>query len=272
MLRILILPLLLLSNLTFAQTDSAATESALPDSSEKLKALVIPFEEKLFYCDIMRDLTAANGLTKQEVFHRFRNGIQLSLKTALSDTMQTATFLATDSINNEDLVLIYQQLGYNYTPIPVRAEEGKTKKEKGQPEQKQEAGIRGGQVIAERDNTPRYMNATLQDASVLKKLHDTYGINRFLFINQLDVKMDLTDPEMAFIDPKRLVGAHYTILDANGAQIIGGYASQAFAGTESNIDRIMAETLPSVASAILHELKVKKKEAETQKKPRSKTK
>ncbi|MGB0367906.1 MAG: hypothetical protein ACPGD8_00790, partial [Flavobacteriales bacterium] len=68
-----------------AQTEVAEVDTA----KEEAKILIIPFEEKLFYCDIMRDLTETNNLSAQQIYNRFRNEIQLSLKTALKDSMET---------------------------------------------------------------------------------------------------------------------------------------------------------------------------------------
>ncbi len=246
---------------------------------EASKILIIPFEEKLFYCDIMRDLTSYNKLDRQQIFDRFRNAIQLSLRSALRDSMETATFLSTDSIADEELITIYSQLGYAYMPIPIKEEEdkkgkkgkksssGKAGKKTETKEKKAEVGLRNGQVIAERDNTPRYMNAKLKDLSVLEHFFTNYGLNRFLFINQMDVKMDLTDPETAFLDPKRVVALHYTIMDKNGKQISGGLAEQQFVGNESNISKIISDNFYKLSLDVVAALKeAKKKEDEKKEK------
>ncbi|MGB1319092.1 MAG: hypothetical protein ACPG5W_12820, partial [Flavobacteriales bacterium] len=225
-----------------AQTEVAEVDTA----KEEAKILIIPFEEKLFYCDIMRDLTETNNLSAQQIYNRFRNEIQLSLKTALKDSMETATFLNTDSITDQDLIDIYSVLGYKFVPVPEKEEldkKGKPKKAKKKIEPKKEVGIRNGQVIAERQVTERYMNAFLKDNSVLSDLDSLYGLNRFLFINQMDVKMDLSDPETAFIDPRRVVAIHYTIMDKAGKQVSGGLASAQFPGTESNLNHIIGGCL-----------------------------
>ena len=99
-----------------AQTEVAEVDTA----KEEAKILIIPFEEKLFYCDIMRDLTETNNLSAQQIYNRFRNEIQLSLKTALKDSMETATFLNTDSITDQDLIDIYSVLGYKFVPVPEK--------------------------------------------------------------------------------------------------------------------------------------------------------
>ena len=188
-------------------------------AEEEAKILIIPFEEKLFYCDIMRDLTKVNQLTQQQIYDKLRNEIQLSLKAALKDSMETATFLNTDSITDQDLINIYAVLGYKFVPVPVKeevGEKGKLKKKEKKAEPKKDVGIRNGQVVAERQAVERYMSAQLKSHEVLNQFYTNYGINKFLFINQMDVKMDLTDPEMAFVDPKRLVALHYTIMDKDG--------------------------------------------------------
>jgi hypothetical protein len=274
--RSLVLAFLLVPFLGAAQTDMFGDEKVTkPDqevyaegASEKAKILIIPFEGKLFYCDIMRDLTSVNQMTQLEIFNRFRNEIQLSLQAALKDSMETATFLNTDSITDEDLIDIYSVLGYKYIPVPAKEEvneKGKTKKEKPKPEPKKEVGVRDGHVVAERDAAERYMNAQLKDHSVLNRFHSNYGLNKFLFINQMDVKMDLSDPETAFIDPKRVVAIHYTIMDKDGKQISGGLATESFPGTESRLNHIIGSTFYELSAEVLDQLvKAEKKEEEAE--------
>lgn len=277
---------LALPHLVVAQTDMFGDEKATKSdqearaelveaseegAKEEAKILIIPFEEKLFYCDIMRDLTTVNQLSKEQVYNRFRNEIQLSLQKALKDSMETATFLNTDSITDTDLVNIYSVLGYKYLPVPVEEEleEGKkkkAKKKKLQPEPKKEVGIRNGQVVAERQTVERYMSAQLKDYAVLNQFYTNYGINKFLFINQMDVKMDLTDPETAYLDPRRLVAIHYTIMDKDGRQISGGLASAQFLGTESRLNYIIGANFYKLSAEVLSSLfKAEKEEEEKEK-------
>lgn len=236
------------------KTDQEVYEEGV---EEVAKILIIPFEKKLFYCDIMRDLTEVNQLTQQEIYDRLRNEIQLSLKAALKDSMETATFLNTDSITDEDLINIYTVLSYKFVPVPIEEvvdEKGKAKKAKKKPEPKKEVGVHNGQVIAERQVVERYMNAYLKSHEVLHQFYVKYGINKFLFINQMDVKMDLTDPETAFVDPKRLVAIHYTIMDKDGKQISGGLASVPFPATESRLNYIIGGNFYKLSAEVLGSL------------------
>ena len=242
------------------------------DSTEKTKVLIIPFEEKLFYCDIMRDLTEVNQLSKQEIYHRFRNEAQLSLKAALKDSMETASFHSSDSLKHDELVNIYEVLGYDFLPVPVVEEQGENgKKKNGQSAaSKREVGVREGHVVAERQVVERYMSAKLKSPEVLQQLHSTYGFNRFIFINQMDVKMDLSDPENAFIDPKRVVAFHYSIMDKDGKAINGGLASEQFAGTESRLNHIIGSTLYRLSATVVGSMYRSEKDKQDQ--PKGKTK
>ena len=246
-------------------------------TEEEAKILIIPFEEKLFYCDIMRDLTKVNQLSQQQIYDRLRNEIQLSLKAALKDSMETATFLNTDSITDEDLINIYAVLGYKYVPVPIEEKEEKTGKGKKKnvktPEPKGDVGLRNGQVVAERQTVERYMSAQLKNHDVLNQFYTNYGINKFLFINQMDVKMDLTDPEMAFVDPKRLVAIHYTIMDKDGQEISGGLAQAQFPGTESRLNYIIGGNFYKLSAEVLGSLlKAEKKQKESEEKDNRKSK
>lgn len=232
-------------------------------AQEEAKILIIPFEKKLFNCDMMRDLTTVNQMSANQIYHRLRNEIQLSLQAALKDSMETALFLNTDSIKTEDLMNFYAVMGYDYVPIPVEKEEDKKgKKKKVEQPKERQVGIRGGQVVAERDIVERYMKTVLKDSTILNEFYSKYGINRFLFINQMDVTMDLTDPETAFVDPKRLSAIHYTILDKDGNELTGGLASKHFAGTESRLNYIIGTTFYALSAEVLGKLIQKEKEDE----------
>lgn len=231
-------------------------------AEEEAKILIIPFEKNLFVCDIMRDLTTSNQMSANQIYHRLRNEIQLSLQAALKDSMETALFLNTDSIKNDDLINFYAVMGYDYVPIPVEKEDGKKGKKKVEQPKEREVGIRNGQVVAERDVVDRYMKTVLKDNTILNEFYSKYGINRFLFINQMDVKMDLSDPETAFIDPKRLAAIHYTVLDQNAIELTGGLASKHFAGTESRLNYIIGSTFYALSAEVLGKLVEKEKEDE----------
>jgi hypothetical protein len=263
MLRLAVFLFALFPFLAFAQTEL--------DSTENTKVLIIPFEEKLFYCDIMRDLTTVNNMSKDEIYHRFRNEIQLSMSAALKDSMETASFHSSDSLKHDELVNIYEVLGYEFLPVPIveeRGENGKKKKVQ-EPTPKREVGIREGQVIAERQVVERYMSAKLKSADVLHQLHSAYGFNCFIFINQLDVKMDLSDPENAFINPMRVAAVHYSILDKDGKAISGGLASAQFSGMESRLNYIIGANFYKLSATVMKNLLKAEKKEET---PNSKTK
>ena len=231
-------------------------------AEEEAKTLIIPFEKNLFVCDIMRDLTTSNQMSANQIYHRLRNEIQLSLQAALKDSMETALFLNTDSIKNDDLINFYSVMGYDYVPIPIEKEKGEKGKKKVEQPKEREVGTRNGQVVAERDVVDRYMKTVLKDNAILTEFYSKYGINRFLFINQMDVKMDLSDPETAFIDPKRLAAIHYTVLDKNGKELTGGLASKHFAGTESRLNYIIGSTFYALSAEVLGKLVKKEKEDE----------
>jgi hypothetical protein len=88
----------------------------------------------------------------------------------------------------------------------------------------------------------------------------------------MDVKMDLSDPETAFLDPKRVVALHYTIMDKNGRQISGGLAEQKFAGNESNISKIISDNFYKLALDVVTALKEAKEKEDEKKEKEAKRK
>jgi len=214
-------------------TDSAGTGP--------LRLLVIPFEDKMFFSDVMEEMVQGSDLNPEDLVNILRNGIQLSIRTTLSDSMEVGTFLRSDSIPSAGLISIYEQLGYRYLPVRPNPKGLEVKR----------SNIERGQVKTSRDTTSRYMSAELKDATVLESFHRSHGFNHFLFITQLEVRMDLSDPQLSVVQGNRTVEAHYTLADVKGNTIFGGLASHRFDGGAAQVQRWMSKAFGPIAKHIL---------------------
>lgn len=214
-------------------TDSIATEPQ--------KLLVVPFEDKMFFTDVMKEMVQGNGLDPEEVVNTLRNGIQLSIRSAMTDSLETGTFLSSDSLPPDGLVKLYEQMSYRYLPVRPNAKGPEHKKN----------GIERGQIRTVRDTTARYMSATLKDATVLKSFHASHGFNRFLLLGQMDVRMDLSNPELSIINGSRTIAVHFTVMDVNGNPLTGGIASYDFIGGTGDMKRVMREAFGPIAKQML---------------------
>lgn len=207
-------------------------------TTEPLRLLIVPFEDKLFFSDVMQELAEGSGLDPDAVIHTLRNTLQLSLRQVLGDSVEVGTFLSADSIPPEGLARIFGSLGYDFVAIYGEKKDAK-----------QRGGIDRGQVSAARDTTTRYMAAIIQDDGVLQDFQASHGFNRFLFLTQLEVAMDLTDPEQAMRLGKRSVAVHFTLTDASGISLNGGISCHHLEGG-AEMGRMRTEAFPSIAKQV----------------------
>lgn len=269
----------LFSSLTQAQTDSFSDNPVEKtdrlvyiegQDSQKVKLLIIPFEDKMFFTDLYRELTAANQINQEQIRNRLRRAVQLSARSSMRDSLDIHLFLRVDSVAKGELADIHSAIAYDYVPVKKYDKKGKEIK----PEKAPEKGIRNGQIVSERTVDERYMNTVVRKPEILRQLNDRYEVNRFLFINQLDIKHDLRDPNTAFLDPKRLIQVHYTFVDLYGKELGSGLAIQEYSGRTTNLDRIISDNMYRLAAQISKTLKPKpekEKKKGKKKKPRSKT-
>lgn len=237
--------------------------------SQKVKLLIIPFEDKMFFTDLYRELTAANQLSQDQIRNRLRQAVQLSTRSSMQDSLDIHLFLRVDSVAKDELAEIHNAIAYDHVPVKKFDKKGKEIKVEKEPQK----SIVDGQVVSERTVEERYMNTVIRKPEILRELNDRYEVNRFLFINQLDIKHDLRDPNTAFLNPKRLLQVHYTYVDLYGKELGSGLATTEYPAETSNLDRIIAANMFKVTRQIASTLKPKpeKKKKGREKKPKSKT-
>lgn len=245
--------------IVLASNGSVAQSPIAKDSAEKVlradKILVVPFEDRMFFTDIMRELSQGSGMTPQEVISSLRSGIVKSIGIKLSDA-DSSTFLYPDSVDKALLESIYEHLVYKFTPVRISPKN---------PE-KVSVGIHEGQVRTVRDTSTRYMACAFKDTALLSKLSTEIGVQKLIVLNQMEVRMDLSNPELLATDPQYIVAIHYTILDAKGSTIAGGLASRKFSQGDHNIRLMMFATFPDLAKTIVaSEGKTKEKKAKEKK-------
>lgn len=230
--------------IVLASNRSVAQSPISKDSTEKVlragKILVVPFEDRMFFTDIMRELSQGSGMTPQEVISSLRSGIVKSIGIKLSDA-DSSIFLHPDSVDKASLESIYEHLVYKFTPVRISPKN---------PE-KEPVGIHEGQVRTVRDTSTRYMACAFKDTAVLSKLSTEIGVQKLIVLNQMEVRMDLSNPDLLATDPQYIVAIHYTILDTKGSTIAGGLASRKFSQGDHNIRLMMFATFPDLAKTIV---------------------
>jgi hypothetical protein len=99
------------------------------------------------------------------------------------------------------------------------------------------------------------MNVKLSHPELLKMLSDKYGVDLFVFINQLEIKTNYNDCiDFQLKIYEREIKVHFSIFDKYGKQLAGDVAISLFPSNSNDIGEIMAGNFPSISSYIADEL------------------
>lgn len=228
-----------------------AQDTASADSLPRMNILILPFDDKMFYTDLYRELTDGSKSSMEKVRNRFRQAAMKSLRSAISDSLRVDTLIRPETIVEEELATLAGLFKYKFVPVDRYDKKGRKIK----PPKEPTKGIVNGQVVSERDTTTRYMAASLQDSLQYQAFCDSNHVDRLLVISQLDYKYDLSDPNTAFLQPKKLMQMHYTYFNARGKELAGGLVNRNCENARSNLERIIAENMYRLCATVAHGLK-----------------
>lgn len=212
------------------------------------KAMIIPFEPKLYMGEIDRSIHEETKLSSREIRRRFRDGLNAQLQKAFRASKYGVVDLMEDTVKyKKDLEGIYQYLSYQYQKVPDQEHYRPPQKEK------QEKKIEKGQLSVETNGDQRFMNAKLLNAKVVPLLYGKYKTDIFVFINQLDLKAsgtkDPTDPGTGSDNRKIIV--HYTVYTLDGREINSGIAEEEFDPELNNPKKIIEKHFSKLAATIV---------------------
>ena len=206
-----------------------ATNAAIKKSH---KALLIPFEPKLYLSEIDQSINRETKLNFEQIRHTFRMGLDFDVATAFRKSLPVVS-LMNDTANSDDMQkLIYSSIGYDYSLLPDA--NGKMPKDANAGQSK----IQNGQLTVTTNNQQRFMNTKLLNSKLLLSLSQHYGTDVFIFINELDIKFDHT------------VTIHYSIFNDKGKSIAAGIAVQHFTSTENDPKKIIHTCFAELADKI----------------------
>jgi hypothetical protein len=228
--------------------------------------LLIPFESKMYFSDIDRDISQKTELNFHQIKAKFRAALDQNIYIALKKYYKPMSFYSIEPEEaKQELMYIYNSIGYKYEVVPeeevVKKETagaklmGKFKKKKKE-EEYVEAGIRNGEVVSQVDNREKYMKTTLANEQVLSKLDEKYKASHYVFINQLDIKRSADMRYVAISDEqyKREIKVHYTIFDATGKEVSTGAIKSRFPSSQNDIDKIIKEHFPLIAERLVNNM------------------
>jgi len=212
------------------------------------KALIIPFEPKLYFGEVDYNINAETKLSSKEIKYKFRDGLNEQLYKAFKTGGYNCVDMMEDTAKyKKDLAGIYQYLRYDYQKVPNQENYQPPKTEK---EQK---AIEKGQLNVETNSDLRFMNARIANPKTLQQLNAKYKTDVFVFINQLDIRASGSkDPtQLGEGSTKRKIVVHYTVFNLAGKEINSGIAEEEFDPMLNNPKKITDKHFPKVAALIL---------------------
>jgi len=248
------------------------------DSSRVSKVLIVPFDPKLYVSSADRDIAAKTGLSYYQIRDNMRYGLSSVVMNNIGGGLKPVSLMHIDTGTvNQDLAYIYSSIGYKYKPLPQsdiekaeQAKEGskpmnklkgqfnKLVKNDQQSDNKEEAGatIQDGQIHTVISNEEKYMSTSIHNPNLLKTLHETYGTELFLFINELDIE-EAAEGErvgLSSLSYKRKVKVHYTIYNLQGKEVHGGASIIYMPANTNDMNKIINVYLNEAAADMAGEL------------------
>lgn len=251
------------------------------------KALIIPFDSKMYMSGIDRDLSMKTGMSFHQIRNNMRFGLTNTILSEMLGKMETISLMHMDTGDVEkELQYIYSSIGYNYSEIPEEqltpiaavkpGDDASTKdkvkykfnnlvnKTKGklnaigedkqveEQETEQSAGVVNGEVVTSYDDKERYMKTSIHNPSLLTQLNAKFGADVFVFINQLDIEKaaDPTQKGLATDDYNRKIKVHYTVFDLAGKEMATGAGIAYFPSTTNDMNVIIKSHFAGIARNI----------------------
>lgn len=223
-----------------AQSDPTSQKQ---DQADKKRLVMVPFENRMFLTDMMNELVT-EGQSSQKVVNDLSNRLQVAISMAVIDSVTTYSFMNATSREHEleNLSRLHAAITYRYLALrPNKADGRQTENER--------RVISQGQLRSERDTVQRYMAADVVRPDVLAEMGSDGWADYYLFLTQLDVRRNLSDPGQAMLNGYYTVAVHFTLTDINGKHLHGGLARHDLEGG-ADITRIKNEAFPAIAKQI----------------------
>jgi hypothetical protein len=246
---------------------SAQKDTTVIDTSYQYKkVMIIPFEENMYVCNIQNELATKSNMNSSQIVRSFRYGAAAALQNKFLYLYSTTSLIHLVEDSLKDLRRVYGSISRSYEPIPEEPKEepkGLTpvlKKFELKSQSKKRNGeegtrIENGQIVSHQNSTPRFMNTMIRDPRLLGYLHDKYGTDLFVFLNEMDIENDLSDQvAVAEGNYNRILKFHYTVYNHRGELISKGVVTTTFPSTENNVGEIIKLYFPAIALKIAAKL------------------
>ena len=236
--------------------------------------MIIPFSPDMYFSDADNQLAKYNDKNVKEVRNLFRYGVNINLNARIVSEYATRQMLAdTAGRAADDLYKIYNTISYFEDKPIVPEDEIAEKTETGKGIEKIGDKLKNLFKNSDRDaqthtdatnevNAKRYMNVRINNSKMLPFLHQQYGTELFLFINQFNLVTNYEHClDRATNTFEREFIVHYSLFDYTGKQLAGNVATVYFPSNANDMSLLMKTNFPPLADIIAnsfpHHVKVK---------------
>ena len=223
----------------------------LPAQNGKMLA-IIPFNPDMFNNEGAREMLLNSKMKYDDMVSFFSN----ELIRYLSDELKKYT--ETYPLNNktlttqgdDNLFAIWSVQNYLLSEIPESTTSTITPPSKlaGKQKNKKFHEEINGNVD---ELKHKFLDSKIIDKQTFLSISRNLKANKFLIINEFDIKEDYTNPyEVGKNDYRRQIQIHYTLFDAKGQKITGNVAVINFSSKENNIKTIAEIYFPILGKKI----------------------
>ncbi|MGQ0829030.1 MAG: hypothetical protein ACT4ON_11635 [Bacteroidota bacterium] len=218
------------------------TRIAAKDTITAGKILLIPFEPKMYMSDMDAKINQQTKWKSAQINENFRHQLDSQLKLKLQSTRRVVSFYSDSVKMSKDLMYIYNStsLSYDLADKPTSATI---------PSERQ-SGIKNGELKVEMNMDKKFMNTKLTGVEMLSYLSKKYKTDYFVFVNELDIKIDPETYDISTDSYQREVTVHYSILDKTGKTISAGISTSRISSKINEPKKIVSLTFSPIATYI----------------------
>lgn len=247
---------------TVESTSASAAPAPKPaENKTKSRVLVIPFDPYLYFSDADYEIARQSHIPRQNVRHVFRGRLNAMLAPQGYETIHLLGGVYRDSVS--ELSRIYKSLNYSYQDNkqsrynhqPVVKEE-----EKGAvawvQRQKEKMGLNGeSEEVSVAQDPHKHFGVKVKDPNFFSYFNGQYGIDYYVFINQFEVKTVYENClDRAAQNYERDFLVHYSIYDSNGELVSGNKVKVPYQSNINDVQRIVSDSMPTMAKRVLADL------------------
>ncbi len=205
--------------------------------------MIIPYNPYMYFSDADEEIAQASNKTPEEVRRMFRYGIAYDVSVRVLSEYDIKNLLYdTSRAVQRDLELIYKNISYVKRKSP--------RKDRDKADQKPDDIQSGETPIVQSLHVDEYI-AVDAPKGLLQYLHERYGTDLFVFINQFNLVTKYKHcSDRTIKNFTREIVVHFSIYDKDGNYLYGDAVKVLFNRRTNHIDQIILHNFPVIADYI----------------------